>query len=74
MIRNLYWWNFFPNENYDFNNEQLMNDPFGITKGESIYFRFPVNLDDWINIFLMKLLREVNIMYTTESLNEYKLR
>jgi len=51
-----------------------MNDPFNIRKGESIYFRFPVNMDDWINIFLMKLLREVNIMYTTESLNEYKLR
>lgn len=51
-----------------------MNDPFKIEKGASIYFRLPINFEDWINIFLMKLLREVNIMYTTESLKEYRLR
>lgn len=75
MIRNLYWWNFFPNANYDYKNEEsVMNDPFRITPGASIYFRFPINFEDWFNIFLMKLLREVNIMYTTESLSEYRLR
>lgn len=42
--------------------------------GETLYFRCSPHFEDWLNIFLMKLLREINIMYTKEKKSEYKLR
>jgi len=52
----------------------VMADPFHIEPGMSIYFRCSPQLQDWINILLLRFLREINIMYTTEKANEYKLR
>jgi hypothetical protein len=71
-INALYWWNFFPNRNKVFG--KPLEDPFRIKPGQDIYFRCTPQLEDWINIFLMRMLKEVNIMYTKEKESEYKLR
>lgn len=71
-ITNMYWWNLFPNRYLDFAN--LKKDPFHIVPGEKMYGRCSPQLEDWINVMLMRALREINIMYTTEALEEYKLR
>jgi len=72
VIDNLYWWNMFP-YNYKVEGE-LLRDPFHIRKGESLYFRLAPHYSEWVKVFLMKLLIEVNIMYTTEKVSEYRLR
>jgi hypothetical protein len=72
QINNLYWWNFLPRD-YK-NDDNLLQDPFHISAGDSLYFRCSPHFEDWLNIFLMKLLREINIIYTTEKQSEYKLR
>lgn len=52
-----------------------MSDPFLIPKeGHSLYFRIQPPVQEWINVFLMKALIEINIMYTVEKQDEYKLR
>jgi len=72
QISNLYWWNFFP-YNYKVAGDP-MADPYHIKKGESLYFRLSPHFEEWSNIIYMKLLLEINIMYTTAKLDEYKLR
>lgn len=42
-----------------------MKDPFHIAEGEHMYFRLAPHFEEWSNIFLMKILVEINIMYTT---------
>lgn len=54
--------------------EHHMKDPFHIALGEHLYFRLAPHFEEWSNIFFMKILVEINIMYTTEKHNEYKLR
>jgi len=39
-----------------------------------LYFRLSPHFEEWSNIIYMKLLLEINIMYTTAKLDEYKLR
>ena len=52
-----------------------MKDPFNIPRdGHSLYFRITPPWDEWATIALMKLLIEINIMYTDEKAEEYKLR
>ena len=72
QISNLYWLNFFP-YNYKDAGEPLA-DPFHIKAGESLYFRLSPHFEEWSNVIYMKLLLEINAMYTTAKLDEYKLR
>lgn len=72
QINNLYWWNLFP-YNYKVIDKPLA-DPFHIKKGETLYFRLAPHFEEWSNMFLMKILIEINLMYTVEKKNEYKLR
>lgn len=51
-----------------------MSDPFHIKEGESLYFRVAPHFEEWSNVLLMKALIEINIMYTTEKVSEYRLR
>jgi hypothetical protein len=71
-ITNMYWWNLFPNRYMVHDN--LKKDPFHIKPGDIMYGKCSPHIEDWINIFLMRFLREVNIIYTKEKLEEYKLR
>jgi len=56
------------------NDDNLLQDPFHIKTGETLYFRSSPHIEDWINIFMMRFLREVNIIYTKEKVTEYRLR
>lgn len=58
--------------NKDENN--LLKDPFNIKAGDSIYFRCAPSAIDWATIIMLRILKEINIMYTTERVNEYRLR
>lgn len=51
-----------------------MSDPFHIKEGESLYFRLAPHIEEWSNILMMKILMEINILYTTEKKSTYKLR
>jgi hypothetical protein len=69
----LYWWNMFPANNQQ--TENPMRDPFNIPReSNSIYFRLMPPWELWVTVALMKLLIELNIMYTDEKNEEYKLR
>ena len=73
QIFNLYWWNMFPSDNKAHSNP--MQDPFHIPRdGSSLYFRISPPWGQWFTVAMMKLLIELNIMYTTEKAEEYKLR
>lgn len=72
IIDGLYWWNMFPFA-YKVEGEPL-RDPFHIKEGESLYFRLAPHVSEWANVLLMKALIDVNIMYTTEKVGEYRLR
>jgi hypothetical protein len=73
QIYNLYWWNMFPF--YNRKDDDPMSDPFRITsEDQSLYFRISPPIFAWITVFMMKMLIEINCMYTTEKEDEYKIR
>lgn len=59
---------------YNRDEDDTMKDPFHIPRGHSLYFRISPPWNSWITVFMMKLLIEINMMYTTEKNDEYKLR
>ena len=62
QIKNLYWWNMFPYAYHVPSNH--MSDPFHIKDGEALYFRLAPHFEEWSNVLLMKILVEINVMYT----------
>ena len=51
-----------------------MSDPFRIKPDQSLYFRISPPINAWITIFMMKMLIEINCIYTTEKEEEYNIR
>jgi hypothetical protein len=52
----------------------MLKDPFNIKEGYSLYFRIQPQVEDWINIILIRALREVNFIYTIEKKETNNLR
>jgi hypothetical protein len=50
-----------------------MKDPFHIKPDEPLYFRLAPHVEEWSNV-LLKILVDINTMYTTEKNTELKLR
>lgn len=47
-----------------------MSDPFHIKEGEALYFRLAPHFEEWSNVLLMRILVDINVMYTEEKLTE----